>query len=60
MKLKINFTELVASLFLSPVIFYITIGLAKICGASYHFSNGEAFIIWLLLAILIKLSFIKK
>jgi hypothetical protein len=38
----------------------MVVGIAKIFGASYRMSHGEAFIIWLLLAILIKISFINK
>jgi hypothetical protein len=60
MKLKFEIIQLLLSLLISPVIFYLVIGVAKIFGASYQITHGEAFIIWLLLAILIKLSFVKK
>ncbi|MEY4342520.1 MAG: hypothetical protein RL736_313 [Pseudomonadota bacterium] len=60
MKLKFDIKQLLVSLVLSPIVFYIVVGIAKIFGASYRISHGEAFVIWLLLAILIKISFINK
>jgi hypothetical protein len=60
MKLKFDIKQFLISLVVSPVVFYMVVGIAKIFGASYRMSHGEAFIIWLLLAILIKISFINK
>jgi hypothetical protein len=60
MQLKFDIKQFIISLALSPIVFYIIIGIAKIFGASYRMSHGEAFIIWLLLAILIKINFINK
>ena len=60
MKLKFDIKQFLISLVVSPVVFYVVVGIAKIFGASYRMSHGEAFIIWLLLAILIKISFINK
>jgi hypothetical protein len=60
MQLKFDIKQFIISLALSPIVFYIVIGIAKIFGASYRMSHGEAFIIWLLLAILIKINFINK
>jgi len=60
MNLKFEFFEFLLALILSPIIFYIVIGIAKLFGAKYQISPGESFIIWLLLAILIKLSFKNK
>jgi len=60
MKLKFDIKQFLISLVLSPIIFYVVVGIAKIFGASYRISHGEAFVIWLLLAILIKISFINK
>jgi nucleoside recognition membrane protein YjiH len=60
MKLKFDIKQFLISLVLSPIVFYFVVGIAKIFGASYRISHGEAFIIWLLLAILIKISFINK
>ena len=60
MKLKFDIKQFLLSLVVSPVVFYVVVGIAKIFGASYRISHGEAFIIWLLLAILINISFINK
>jgi len=60
MKLKFDIKQFIISLVVSPVVFYVVVGIAKIFGASYRISHGEAFIIWLLLAILINISFINK
>jgi hypothetical protein len=60
MKLKFDINQFLISLVVSPVVFYVVVGIAKIFGASYRMSHGEAFIIWLLLAILINISFINK
>jgi len=46
--------ELLISLIISPVIIYVTLGIAKIGGATYTMSHGDTFIIWILMAILIK------
>jgi hypothetical protein len=60
MKLKFDIKQFLISLVSSPIVFYVVVGIAKIFGASYRISHGEAFVIWLLLAILIKISFINK
>jgi nucleoside recognition membrane protein YjiH len=60
MKLKFDIKQFLISLVVSPVVFYVVVGIAKIFGASYRISHGEAFIIWLLLAILININFINK
>jgi hypothetical protein len=60
MKLIFDIKQFLISLVVSPVVFYVVVGIAKIFGASYRISHGEAFIIWLLLAILINISFINK
>tara|TARA_B100000780_G_scaffold276972_1_gene246671 strand:+ start:1328 stop:1507 length:180 start_codon:yes stop_codon:yes gene_type:complete len=46
--------DLLISLILSPVIIYIILGIAKASGATYTMEHGDTFIIWLLMAILIK------
>lgn len=49
--------DLLISLILSPVIIYIIyiiLGIAKAFGATYTMEHGDTFIIWLLMAILIK------
>jgi len=60
MKLKFDIMQFAISLAISPVVFYLIITIAKLFGASYSINHGESFIIWLLLAILIKISFINK
>ena len=60
MKFKFEIIQLLISLIVSPVIFYINIGIAKLAGATYNISHGNAFIIWLLLAILVRLSISNK
>jgi hypothetical protein len=60
MKFKFEITQLLISLIVSPVIFYIIIGIAKLAGATYNISHGDAFFIWLLLAILVRLSISSK
>jgi hypothetical protein len=60
MKFKFEITQLLISLIVSPVIFYIIIGIAKLAGATYKISHGDAFIIWLLLAILVRLNISSK
>jgi len=60
MDYKKTILHLVISLLLSPVIVYIVLTAAKLSGASYEMTHGETFIIWLLMAIVINLSFTKK
>ena len=45
---------------LSPIIVYIVFGIAKIAGVTYEMSHGEAFIVWLLMAILISQCWVWK
>ena len=45
--------NLVTSLVISTVIIYAINFIAGFAGADYTFSNGEVFIIWILMAILI-------
>ena len=60
MKLKFDIKQFAISLVISPVVFYLVVAIAKLFGSSYKINHGESFIIWLLLAILIKISFINK
>ena len=60
MDYKKSILNLVISLFLSPVVVYLILGAAKMAGATYEMTHGETFIIWLLMAIVINLSFVKK
>ena len=45
--------KLLISLVISTIIIYSTNIIAGFAGADYTFTNGEAFIIWILMAILI-------
>jgi len=60
MDFKKSILRLLISLVLSPIVYYIVLWIAKLAGASYVISNGEAFIIWLLMAIVINLSITNK
>ena len=55
MSMKCVLLKLAGSLILSPIIIYAILIIAKFFrhGESYGMSSGEAFIIWLLMAILI-------
>ena len=56
MNLKCTIFKYLASLILSPLAIYTVLFIAKIFGADYKFTNGESFIIWLLMAILLSQS----
>jgi len=60
MDYKATAINLLICLILSPIIVYIVLGLAGLAGSTYQMTNGETFIIWLLMAILIKQSLVKK
>jgi len=60
MDYKASAIKLLISLILSPIVVYIVLGLAGLAGSSYQMTNGETFIIWLLMAIVINLSLTKK
>ena len=45
--------DLAISLIVSTIIIYALNIIAGFAGADYNFTNGEAFIIWILMAILI-------
>ncbi len=60
MDYKKSISRLIISLFLSPVIVYIILMAAKLAGSTYEMTNGETFIIWLLMAIVINLSITNK
>ena len=60
MDYKKSIIRLLISLLLSPIIVYIFIALARLSGSVYEMSHGETFIIWLLMAIVINLSMVKK
>ena len=45
--------DLAISLLVSTIIIYALNIIAGFAGADYNFTNGEAFIIWILMAILV-------
>lgn len=45
--------DLLISLVVSTIIFYTINFIAGVAGADYVFTNGEAFVIWILMAILV-------
>ena len=57
MKIIKGLINLIISLIVSTVIIYALNIIAGLAGADYTFSNGEVFIIWILMAILINNSF---
>tara|TARA_Y100001935_G_scaffold185948_1_gene154467 strand:+ start:1214 stop:1393 length:180 start_codon:yes stop_codon:yes gene_type:complete len=57
MKIIKGLINLITSLIGSTVIIYALNIIAGLAGADYTFSNGEVFIIWILMAILINNSF---
>lgn len=60
MDFKKTIMRLVISLILSPIVYYIVLWVVKLAGATYDITHGEAFIIWLLMAIVINLSITDK
>jgi len=60
MDIKKTIFNLLVSLIISPIIVYIVLGIARLAGSDYEMSHGETWIIWVLMAILIKISIEKK
>ena len=60
MDIKKTVINLLVSLILSPIIIYIVLTIARLAGANYEMTHGETWIIWALMAILIKMSIEKK
>lgn len=60
MDLKKSVINLFVSLILSPIVVYIFLFAAKLFGSTYEMTHGDSFIIWLLMAIVINLSVVKK
>jgi|TARA_B100001094_G_C17788900_1_gene603378 ABC-type glycerol-3-phosphate transport system permease component len=59
MKYIVGTTNLLISLIVSTVIIYLVNFVAGFAGADYSFTNGEAFVIWILMAILVNNCFNK-
>lgn len=60
MDFKKSILNLLLYLVLSPIVIYIILGIAKLAGSTYDMTNGETFMIWLLMAIVIKMSIVQK
>lgn len=60
MDFKESIFNLLFALILSPIVVYLVLGLAKLMGSTYEMTNGETFIIWLLMAIVIRMSVANK
>ena len=54
-----GFIKLIISLVVSTIIIYAINFIAGFAGADYSFTNGEVFVIWILMAILINNCFNK-
>ena len=51
--------KLIVSLIVSTIIIYAINIIAGLAGADYSFTNGEVFVIWILMAILVNNCFKK-
>ena len=59
MKYITGLTNLIISLIASTIIIYAINIVAGFAGADYSFSNGEVFVMWILMAILVNNCFKK-
>ena len=59
MKYISGLINLIVSLFVSTIIIYAINIVAGFAGADYSFSNGEVFVMWILMAILVNNCFNK-
>ena len=59
MKYITGLINLIISLIVSTIIIYTINFIAGIAGADYSFSNGEVFVMWILMAILVNNCFNK-
>ena len=59
MKYINGFINLITSLIVSTIIIYTINFVAAFAGADYSFSNGEVFVMWILMAILVNNCFKK-
>ena len=59
MKYITGLIKLIISLFVSTIIIYTINIIAGFAGADYSFTNGEVFVIWILMAILVNNCFNK-
>ena len=59
MKYRTGLINLIISLVVSTIIIYAINFIAGFAGADYTFTNGEVFVIWILMAILVNNCFNK-
>ena len=59
MKYITGLINLITSLIVSTIIIYTINFIAGFAGADYSFSNGEVFVMWILMAILVNNCFNK-
>ena len=59
MKYITGLTNLIISLVVSTIIIYLINFVAGFAGADYSFTNGEVFVMWILMAILVNNCFKK-
>ena len=59
MKYITGLIKLIISLFVSTIIIYTINIIAGFAGADYSFTNGEVFVMWILMAILVNNCFKK-
>tara|TARA_B100000212_G_C27062480_1_gene400388 strand:+ start:409 stop:588 length:180 start_codon:yes stop_codon:yes gene_type:complete len=59
MKYLTGLINLIVCLIVSTIIIYAINIIASFAGADYSFSNGEVFVIWILMAILVNNCFNK-
>ncbi len=57
MKYISGLINLISSLIISTIIIYAINLIAGVAGADYSFTNGEVFVIWILMAILVNNCF---
>jgi len=57
MKYISGLINLIVSLIISTIIIYAINIIASVAGADYSFTNGEVFVIWILMAILVNNCF---
>ena len=51
MDYKKTIINLLTCMILSPIVVYLILGAARLAGSTYDMTNGETWIIWLLMAI---------
>lgn len=60
MDFKKSLINLAICLIASPIIVYLVLFAARAAGSTYEMSHGETWMIWLLMAIVINLSLVRK